>query len=223
MRLSTHADDAACLRWLATRDLAGSHHYPLRPRTAPSSTCGAPAHAPNPHQPSSCQALSGRPTLSRCRPASASTPRRTGRSAMGPDSAPDRMTAEGSDQLTLAEQLLLMAIKRSGGVHRSAQMALDFGLVSALLLELALRGKVELVRDSLVCQEGAKPTGDSLLDEAFERVSDPEAQPRLLRTLVSTLRPGSGRWRDRVGLRLVERGLLTVKRGGLLGRLRRPR
>src|SRR3954449_6621633 len=49
--------DAACRRWITTRPLAGSNHYPLRVRAAPSSACDAHPHTPDPHQPSRRSAL----------------------------------------------------------------------------------------------------------------------------------------------------------------------
>jgi hypothetical protein len=81
--------------------------------------------------------------------------------------------------VTLAEELYLLADDSATGKPLIDTTHLDLGLGGALLLDLALRGRVALV-DSHVAVTDPAPTGDPLLDAALAtassatRAHDPE-------------------------------------------------
>jgi pimeloyl-ACP methyl ester carboxylesterase len=113
--------------------------------------------------------------------------------------------------MNLAEELTLLAYADDGtpltdGTH------LDNGLGGALLLELALAGRVD-VRDKKVVVLDPAPTGDPLVDEALARIA---AEPK-------ERRPGA--WvtrlakqaRPRVLDKLVADDVLTVEKDRVLG------
>jgi hypothetical protein len=112
--------------------------------------------------------------------------------------------------MSLAEEFLLLAYDEDGtpltdGTH------LDNGLGGALLLELALAGRVDVVdRRVVVLDPGT--TGDPLADEALARIG---AEPR-------ARKPGhwvtklSKRARPRILEKLVGDGVLTVEKDRVL-------
>jgi hypothetical protein len=77
--------------------------------------------------------------------------------------------------LTLAEEIVLLALDDETGrpVGRSG-MAPDRALAGALLMELALAGRVDTDRDHLMVVDST-PTGDAPLDAALARLTAPGA------------------------------------------------
>ncbi|MGC5285808.1 GOLPH3/VPS74 family protein [Micromonospora sp. DT231] len=73
------------------------------------------------------------------------------------------------DALTLADELALLA-HDDAGTNRLGWPGLDHGLAGALLLDLAVAGRVELVDDRLVVTDPA-PVGRPLLDDALARIA----------------------------------------------------
>lgn len=70
----------------------------------------------------------------------------------------------------LAENLLLLALDdEKGTVHADATMGLSFGLAGALIMELALAGRVAIEADKLAGVTGAN-TGHALLDDTARLV-----------------------------------------------------
>ena len=67
--------------------------------------------------------------------------------------------------LTLAEDLFLLACEEATGRPRIPAAHLELGLGGALLLDLALRGRVALVDDHVVVADRT-PVGAPLLDAA---------------------------------------------------------
>ncbi|MFD2764032.1 GOLPH3/VPS74 family protein [Micromonospora eburnea] len=72
------------------------------------------------------------------------------------------------ERLTLADELVLLAYD-DAGVNRLGSPALDHGLAGAVLVELALARRVDLVDDRLVVRDAA-PTGHPLLDAALATI-----------------------------------------------------
>ena len=112
--------------------------------------------------------------------------------------------------MSLAEEFLLLAYDEDGtpltdGTH------LDNGLGGALLLELALAGRVDVVdKRVVVLDPGA--TGDLLADEALARI-DAEPKARKPGHWVTKL---SKRARPRILEKLVGDGVLTVEKDRVL-------
>src|ERR1700754_5207210 len=72
--------------------------------------------------------------------------------------------------LTLADELALLALD-DRGAKQMGHPAFDYGLGGALLVELALTGRV-VVEDNRVAVADPSPLGAPLLDEALARISD---------------------------------------------------
>lgn len=70
--------------------------------------------------------------------------------------------------LTLAHELALLGYD-DAGVNRLGRPALDYGLAGALLLELALAGRIEVADGRLVVTDPT-PVGQRQLDDALARI-----------------------------------------------------
>lgn len=113
--------------------------------------------------------------------------------------------------MNLAEEFLLLAYDDDGtpvtdGTH------LDNGLGGAVLLDLALAGRVDVI-DRRVAVTDRTSTGDALLDDALARI-DAEDRPRKPGYWVTKL---AKQTRPLVLARLVETGVLTVAKDRVLG------
>jgi hypothetical protein len=111
--------------------------------------------------------------------------------------------------MSLPEEFLLLAYAEDGtpltdGTH------LDNGLGGALLLELALAGRVD-VSDKRVVVLDPSPTGDPLADEALARIA--ADKPRKPGHWVTKL---SKQARPRLLDKLVAEGVLTVEKDKVL-------
>lgn len=77
--------------------------------------------------------------------------------------------------LTLAEEITLLSLDdETGRPVGRAGMAPDRALAGALLMELALAGRVDTDRDRLILVDGA-PMGDALRDGVLARLAAPGA------------------------------------------------
>jgi hypothetical protein len=76
--------------------------------------------------------------------------------------------------LILAEEFALLAYDDDGSAELGTP-TLDYGLAGALLIELALAGRVEVVDDRVVVIDRAA-TGRPLLDQALARIADDQKQ-----------------------------------------------
>jgi hypothetical protein len=85
-------------------------------------------------------------------------------------------------ELSLAEQLTLVAVDDESGKVATSQ--LDLGLAGALLVQLALAGRLDVV-DGRVTVLDPEPVGEPLLDEALARIGTDK--PRKADHWVSTL------------------------------------
>ncbi|MEV0939067.1 GPP34 family phosphoprotein [Micromonospora wenchangensis] len=104
--------------------------------------------------------------------------------------------------LTLADELVLLAYDDTG-VNRLGRPHLDYGLSGAVLLELALAGRVEVADDRLVVTDPT-PVGHLVLDDALARVAD-DGKRRRPKDWISRLAKGLP---DRVLSGLVDAGVL---------------
>ncbi|WP_249715077.1 GOLPH3/VPS74 family protein [Rhizomonospora bruguierae] len=105
-------------------------------------------------------------------------------------------------EMTLADELLLISYD-DAGVPQAATLPLDYGLAGALLIDLALAGRVDVV-DGRVVVTNPAPTGVPLLDSALERVGG-EGRKRTPQDCVRLLSRGL---RERALDRLVEANIL---------------
>jgi hypothetical protein len=120
--------------------------------------------------------------------------------------------------MLIAEDLLLLLTDDRSGRMGVTSTNVDVALGGSLLVELAVRGQVDLagegdeVRKGRLVVRDASPTGEPLLDEALELVTD--KQGKKPDQVVNALGKGL---RNRLYDRLVERGILRAERGKVLG------
>ncbi|WP_343444225.1 GOLPH3/VPS74 family protein [Micromonospora schwarzwaldensis] len=88
--------------------------------------------------------------------------------------------------LLLTDELVLLAYD-DAGANRLGRPHLDYGLAGAVLLELALAGRVEVADKRLVVTDPS-PTGVPLLDEALATVGD--GRPRKPKDWIGKLAKG---------------------------------
>jgi Golgi phosphoprotein 3 GPP34 len=121
--------------------------------------------------------------------------------------------------MSIAEEFLLLAYA-DDGTPLTDGMHLDNGLGGALLLELAMDSRIDVV-DKRVVVLSATLTGDALVDQALERIAAAE-KSRKPGYWVSKLAKDT---RPRVLEKLVADGVLTMEKDRVLGvfpRLRYP-
>jgi hypothetical protein len=118
---------------------------------------------------------------------------------------------------TLAEDLLLLVLDDESGRPALDSSTLPIALGGAVLLELALAGRVDVERDAgmlkrerVVVRDPA-PLGDPVLDGALATVAARERSPK---DLVGRLGKGL---RATLLHRLAERGVLRREKGRILG------
>ncbi|KAM4532787.1 Golgi phosphoprotein 3-like [Fundulus diaphanus] len=137
-------------------------------------------------------------------------------------------------RLTLMEEVLLLGLKDREGYTSFWNDCISSGLRGCMLVELALRGRIQLEacgvrRKSLlarkvICKSDA-PTGDVLLDEALKHIKDTQP-PETVQSWIELL---SGEtWnplklhyqlrnvRERLAKNLVEKGVLTTEKQNFL-------
>ncbi|KAM4635655.1 Golgi phosphoprotein 3-like isoform 2-T2 [Polymixia lowei] len=137
-------------------------------------------------------------------------------------------------RLTLMEEVLLLGLKDREGYTSFWNDCISSGLRGCMLIELALRGRLQLEacgmrRKSLLARKvickSDTPTGDMLLDEALKHIK--ETQPP--ETVQSWIELLSGEtWnplklhyqlrnvRERLAKNLVEKGVLTTEKQNFL-------
>ena len=111
----------------------------------------------------------------------------------------------------LADELMLLAHDEVTG-KPSRSDVLDLGLAGAVMIELALAGRVDVVARKLVVTDPT-PTGDEVADRMLLRISaDPRT--RAPKTWLHKVKKGL---RAQVGDRLVARGLVRHEEATVLG------
>jgi Golgi phosphoprotein 3 len=118
-------------------------------------------------------------------------------------------------QLTFIEELLLLSLDDETGVLRPALAPwLDTAEAGALLMDLALRNRVDTDPDKLVVVDKT-PTGEPLLDQALAIISEiPSGQA--IDAYVAALARHGERFREAALERLCGRGILKRKDDRLL-------
>ncbi|XP_015786230.1 Golgi phosphoprotein 3 homolog sauron [Tetranychus urticae] len=136
-------------------------------------------------------------------------------------------------RLTLMEEVLLLGLKDKEGYTSFWNDCISTGLRGCILVELALRGRIELEKAGMrrrgllsrkLIVKNPNATGDVLLDEALKHIKD--TQPETLQSWIDYL---SGEtWnplrlkyqlknvRERIAKNLVEKGVLTTEKQNFL-------
>ncbi|MEV0623722.1 GPP34 family phosphoprotein [Nonomuraea sp. NPDC050404] len=117
--------------------------------------------------------------------------------------------------ITIAEELLLLAHDEETGRPHIREAALDLAVTGAILAELTLAGRLRLAGDRLEAGDRT-PTGDEELDGALGTIA--ESQPREARWWLDRLTYPKRRWS--LLKRLAERGVLSEQHGKVLGLFR---
>jgi hypothetical protein len=104
--------------------------------------------------------------------------------------------------VALAEELLLLAYDDESGKATGSQIGLDLGMAAAVLVELALAGRVVYV-DRTIMVRDATPTGVSVIDEILARLA--ADTPHTPASWLQRLRYGL---RERVLADLCARGVI---------------
>ncbi|KAL3081020.1 hypothetical protein niasHS_000655 [Heterodera schachtii] len=160
---------------------------------------------------------------------SAGTYRQTTDSNGAGDEDNDKM-----QRLTLMEEILLLGLKDREGYTSFWNDCISSGLRGCVLIELALRGRIELERAGMrkkgfssrkVILKNEKMTGDVILDEALKHIKETPQKE----TVVSWIEYLSGEtWnplklryqirnlRERLAKNLVEKGVLTTEKQNFL-------
>ncbi|KAG6440483.1 Golgi phosphoprotein 3 homolog sauron [Manduca sexta] len=137
-------------------------------------------------------------------------------------------------RLTLMEEVLLLGLKDKEGYTSFWNDCISSGLRGCILIELGLRGRVELERAGMrrkgllsrkVILKSDTPTGDVLLDEALKHMKDtdpPETVQSWIEYLSGeTWNPMKLKYqlknvRERLAKNLVEKGVLTTEKQNFL-------
>ncbi|CAG9581428.1 unnamed protein product [Danaus chrysippus] len=137
-------------------------------------------------------------------------------------------------RLTLMEEVLLLGLKDKEGYTSFWNDCISSGLRGCILIELGLRGRVELERAGMrrkgllsrkVIVKSDSPTGDVLLDEALKHMKDtdpPETVQSWIEYLSGeTWNPMKLKYqlknvRERLAKNLVEKGVLTTEKQNFL-------
>nr|CAG4647244.1 EOG090X0A2Q [Megafenestra aurita] len=161
----------------------------------------------------------------------------------GPADIEDRRTSNDDDmddldsketRLTLMEEVLLLGLKDKEGYTSFWNDCISSGLRGCILIELGLRGRVELEKGGMrkrsllgrkILLKNDSPTGDVLLDEALKHVKEtdpPETVQNWIEYLSGeTWNPLKLRYqlknvRERLAKNLVEKGVLTTEKQNFL-------
>lgn len=137
-------------------------------------------------------------------------------------------------RLTLMEEVLLLGLKDKEGYTSFWNDCISSGLRGCILIELGLRGRVELERAGMrrkglctrkIILKSDTPTGDVLLDEALKHIKETEP-PETIQNWIEylsgeTWNPLKLRYqlknvRERLAKNLVEKGVLTTEKQNFL-------
>jgi hypothetical protein len=117
--------------------------------------------------------------------------------------------------ITIAEELLLLAHDEESGTALVRETAVDVTLTGAVLAELTLAGRLGLEGDRLMVLDRS-PTGDEELDDVLATIA--ADQPRAPKWWLDRLTNPQRRWS--LLARLAERGVLGERHGRVLGLFR---
>jgi len=138
-------------------------------------------------------------------------------------------------RLTLMEEVLLLGLKDKEGYTSFWNDCISSGLRGCILIELALRGRIQLERAGMrrkgllsrkVVLLKSDPCGDVLLDEALKHIKETGDQQENIQTWIEylsgeTWNPLKLRYqlknvRERLAKNLVEKGVLTTEKQNFL-------
>lgn len=137
-------------------------------------------------------------------------------------------------RLTLMEEVLLLGLKDREGYTSFWNDCISSGLRGCILIELALRGRVDLEKAGMrrrgllsrkVILKNDAPTGDVLLDEALKHIKDTEPSESVQSWIEylsgETWNPLKLKYqlhnvRERLAKNLVEKGVLTTEKQNFL-------
>merc|ERR1712066_801320 len=151
----------------------------------------------------------------------------------------DQEVDEGDSKetrLTLMEEVLLLGLKDKEGYTSFWNDCISSGLRGCILIELALRGRIELERAGMrrksllnrkVLVKSAEPCGDVLLDESLKHMRETsDTAPETVQTWIEylsgeTWNPLKLRYqlknvRERLAKNLTEKGVLTTEKQNFL-------
>ncbi|MFC5827813.1 GOLPH3/VPS74 family protein [Nonomuraea insulae] len=117
--------------------------------------------------------------------------------------------------ITIAEELLLLAHDEETGRPHIREVAVDVSVTGAVLAELTLAGRLHIVEDRFEALDPT-PTGDEELDGVLAAIA--ESQPREATWWLDRLTYPKRRWS--LLKRLAERGVLSEEHGRVLGLFR---
>lgn len=157
------------------------------------------------------------------------------------ESQDDHVNEEEEDRdsketrLTLMEEVLLLGLKDKEGYTSFWNDCISSGLRGCILIELALRGRIQLERAGMrrkgllsrkVVLLKSDPCGDVLLDEALKHIKECGDQQENIQTWIEylsgeTWNPLKLRYqlknvRERLAKNLVEKGVLTTEKQNFL-------
>lgn len=143
-------------------------------------------------------------------------------------------TSDKETRLTLMEEVLLLGLKDKEGYTSFWNDCISSGLRGCILIELGLRGRVELEKAGMrrrglcsrkIILKSDTPTGDVLLDEALKHIKDTDP-PETIQSWIEylsgeTWNPLKLRYqlknvRERLAKNLVEKGVLTTEKQNFL-------
>lgn len=137
-------------------------------------------------------------------------------------------------RLTLMEEVLLLGLKDKEGYTSFWNDCISSGLRGCILIELALRGRIELERAGMrrksllgrkVIVKNADPCGDVLLDEALKHIKETDTVENVQTWIEylsgETWNPLKLRYqlknvRERLAKNLTEKGVLTTEKQNFL-------
>merc|ERR1719361_2515280 len=137
-------------------------------------------------------------------------------------------------RLTLMEEVLLLGLKDKEGYTSFWNDCISSGLRGCILIELALRGRIELERAGMrrksllgrkVIVKNGDPCGDVLLDEALKHIKETDTAENVQNWIEllsgETWNPLKLRYqlknvRERLAKNLVEKGVLTTEKQNFL-------
>jgi hypothetical protein len=115
--------------------------------------------------------------------------------------------------LTLGEELFLLCVdEESGIVIPRLKRQLRYGLAGAVLVELALQGKVRVDQKGRLELLNAEPAGDELLDQALEKLSESKRE-RKLNAWIDSLAAKSNKLCKRTEKQLESCGVIQRQNG----------
>jgi len=123
---------------------------------------------------------------------------------------------------TFTEEFLLLALSDpQGGFVREPSQRFEHALAGAILMDLALLGRIDTDLDHLLLID-ATPTGDPLLDELIALIRQ-SPDPRSTAYWIGEIRYRIDEFQEGLVGKLIERGMLKREEKKLLGLIPRKR